>query len=361
MQLGDYVFLKSVIPLSPAIISQVNSLITSAKDVESGVELKDRTVHLKKVKQSFVAREFITWICTYLNVERYVGLRIALFLQQHGYLKNTSHKDQTMRDDTSVFCFNAKTFGRKRSLSVDSPSIIITSRSRFLDVKTSLAKRISNRKSAIYHKEVILSKEQTVRVEVTVPEKPADESDETLSRTPDLVGQLFGTSSKPQQKALSDGSRTPAASWSEMSDLSACDIENEICDLSEYEIKVSMLKLDNLEPLQLNQNSKNPIKSKPYCKIFTETQVHTTEPHESLKARWFSESIVFKVTTLPASCVFVALEQTRADTTDGGDLYGYFDVVIEDQGSLSYENIRLVNHNGIPSGIATVLLTCNAV
>jgi hypothetical protein len=316
MLLQDYVFLKAVLPMDESCTLQMQDMLRAAKSEETGVVIKDRVRFLKSVKNCFVGREFITWISTYLNVERHISLRIGSFLLQRGYIAHAT-KDIQLKDDANLYKFIFKREFRKRSLS-DNPTtrqIRKATSERRLDVKKAVD-RLSVRfgispqrlHDSSFHLPATMQEELAKRISTTFP-SPEDYVFTLTDPSLDLVSQLFGP--QPVKKYNSDIFKVGSPTYTEESE-SCIDLESEIPEVVEYEVMLRDIRIDQLDPLFLGISKRlSRGKTRPYCKIIMNKEVFTSETQETLNPRWFNENITIRTTSFPITCTVVVLDAER--------------------------------------------------
>jgi hypothetical protein len=106
MNLQDYVFVDKIpgVKLRAKTNKQVSDLLLRLRDQEHGVTLNDHTRMFKNYDNCFSALALVTWLCTYLNVERPVAVRIGLYLQKMGHIDHIT-QDHLLKDKKIYFQF----------------------------------------------------------------------------------------------------------------------------------------------------------------------------------------------------------------------------------------------------------------
>jgi hypothetical protein len=353
MHITDYVFLKNIVPFTEQTIVQMHELITLARDPSTGVEVKDRTYHLRTYKQCFVAKEFVTWLCTRLNVERHIAVRVALFLQQRGYLIHVV-ADHLIKDDYLFFRFtNFRPLSRKKSLS-DTPVLV---NKNFYSIKESIKKRFTVARPKTAGRKTLNARTPKLDLPLYLASKQ-----ETVIKTPETFNLDFDLSS-PSSKQTRSRARSEFALESPILLSEVLSEESEQSgppdqeydspsDKREFEIKISSVRINGLKALPSKciggREGKDIVTkgmNKPYCKLVIEDDVITTDHVECLDPKFFMDA-TFRVTRFPAHLTVAVLDEDKAPMTDGNDLFGYFDVLIDEVGSFDPEEIELQTSSG---------------
>ncbi|KAL0487016.1 vacuolar membrane-associated protein IML1 [Acrasis kona] len=109
MKLVDYIFIDGVVQSGPPseVHKEMMELMTHMKSPETGIEVRDRTYHLKTYKNCFIASDMVTWLCRYLNINRRTATRVGIHLQIKGYMNHVC-KEHYVSDEHLFFKFENK-------------------------------------------------------------------------------------------------------------------------------------------------------------------------------------------------------------------------------------------------------------
>jgi hypothetical protein len=348
MHLIDYVFLKNIVPFTEQTNEQMQELMQLARDPETGVEIKDRSWHLRSYKKCFVAKDFITWLSTKLHIERHVAVRIGLFLQQRGYLVHVVG-DHLLKDDFLFFRFTNLRSCRKKSLSEGDLAPVLINKS-LSGLRETIKKRLSRAKTT----RVSLRPTPKLDLPLYLTSKA-----EVVIETPQLMQNSFNLASPTVQ----DRRRAKSCHYTQLS----CDSPTALSvlsddsgppgdstdrDMPEYEIIINTIRVKGLQALPKKccggREGKDIITkglNRPYCKLVIEDEVVGTEVVDSLDPVWFPQA-TFCVTRFPAHLTVAILDQDKAPMVEGSDLFGYFDILIDEQGTFNPEDIELQTASG---------------
>jgi hypothetical protein len=105
MQLSDYVYINTVYKEPPSVVKQTLDL---ANSMRKEIKTKDRTIFLKTYTNCFVARDAVTWISEYMNVDRDTAIRIGIYLQSKEYIAHIGPIDHVFKDNFLIFMFLEK-------------------------------------------------------------------------------------------------------------------------------------------------------------------------------------------------------------------------------------------------------------